>query len=364
MKYCILLFLLYNIDIILSFCISTNLYYKNNYNVSIIGGSIVGLATCIAFKKKGFNVNIYDKKIKLRSNGESLRLTEDSEKSLKLISKEAYDNINLNSVNIKRTLFKDIYKNKINYNYNNIKLTSSRDIQKYLLNNIDKDNINLNYNFKDYYIDNKTNLININFDNNITIKTNLLIGADGIDSLVRKCMLGDVQKYYYNKVIYRGIIDKKKVPDYLKLKKDTSVTWFDSRINGQIFSWKEISHNLMCFTGTKNLDNLKIHYNNKITTLNAFKRFPNYVKNIIGLISNDSIYIKKIKDIDICEKWYDKNVLLIGDAAHAIRNDMGINVNINLADVSELIKCIDKDNIDNSLKLWEKNRNYYIYKNY
>lgn len=35
MKYCILLFLLYNIDIILSFCISTNLYYKNNYNVNL-----------------------------------------------------------------------------------------------------------------------------------------------------------------------------------------------------------------------------------------------------------------------------------------------------------------------------------------
>jgi hypothetical protein len=39
-----------------------------------------------------------------------------------------------------------------------------------------------------------------------------------------------------------------------------------------------------------------------------------------------------------------------------MRNDLGVNVNINLADVSELIKCIDKDNIDNSLKLWEKNR--------
>ena len=81
----------------------------------------------------------------------------------------------------------------------------------------------------------------------------------------------------------------------------------------------------------------------------------------VTVIDQSSEDIKKINDIDICEKWYDKNVLLIGDAAHAMRNDLGINVNINLADVSELIRCIDKDNIDNSLKLWEKNRKMMIY---
>lgn len=358
---------IFNLTIILSyiyyvnaFNIINNIYLRRNIknNVTIIGTSISGLSAGIALRNNGYNVNIYDKKSLLKpAQGYTISLFENGLKSLNKICPSALAEIKLSMLHKNRNIFYDTNNNLIKTRGINIDLISYYSIKKALLNNFPKENIHLNSNFNNYTFDEDTKILNVNFDN-ININTNILIGADGIKSRVRDCSIGSKTIYYYDKKIFRGIVKKDKIANNLFLRQNGDSMYWMEKEPGNLFTWREIGDNYMAFAGIKKYYyNRKYKFTKKNEIKNIYYDYPIIVNDIINQIDENDIRISNINDIDVCDKWCKNNVILIGDAAHAMTPGLGMGINMDFEDAAELMYYLNpKKNIEENVKLWEESR--------
>eukprot|EP00566_Odontella_aurita_P011489 CAMPEP_0113530894 /NCGR_PEP_ID=MMETSP0015_2-20120614/3199_1 /TAXON_ID=2838 /ORGANISM="Odontella" /LENGTH=395 /DNA_ID=CAMNT_0000429679 /DNA_START=325 /DNA_END=1513 /DNA_ORIENTATION=+ /assembly_acc=CAM_ASM_000160 len=192
-------------------------------------------------------------------------------------------------------------------------------------------------------------------DNSIITKTcRLLIGTDGINSRVRRQLLGGQPNVeYYGKVMYRAVLDKQEVDTILDVPNGAQISWQGNE-KGKSFSLRETTKGVITITaaavqdytaGSESRDRRK-----KDRLLGLFKEFPSPVKQIIDRLPN-SIHEDFIRDVNIPEHWSgDGPVVILGDAAHAMTPHMGQGANMGLEDVCELVhRVIAADDITAAL---------------
>lgn len=185
------------------------------------------------------------------------------------------------------------------------------------------------------------------------IKSKYLIGADGINSIVRNFVTSEKTEPTYSKQIYVGgfITDRKKVDSY-KLDINTQYvsvgpeSFFAYSIVDNI---KQKNYSLLwyCYLHEKNRISKKklTEYPDK----NIIKRVSHLHKHWyhpIPKLINDSQKIIKTNIYDIIgiEKWSKDRVLLIGDSSHAMNPISGQGASFAMEDAQLLAILIKKDN--------------------
>jgi 2-polyprenyl-6-methoxyphenol hydroxylase-like FAD-dependent oxidoreductase len=177
--------------------------------VCIIGAGIGGLTTALTLKQRGLNVTIYEASAEIKPVGAGIVLANNAmqvfqklgihtkiEKAGNKISRMKITDTQLNKISVV-----DLAEYEKKYGVHNIAIHRG-ELQKILADEIGFDNIRLSKRLAKIE---KAELFKLTFEDDSTIESKLVIGADGIKSVVRNQLFGKSILRNANQTCWRGL---------------------------------------------------------------------------------------------------------------------------------------------------------------
>lgn len=322
--------------------------------IDIIGAGIGGLTTAIALEKKGMHTRIFEQTKEIQPVGAGIILANNAmqvyEKlGLRQIIEENGNTIS--SLNITKANLTPLSKVNLSsfeekYNVKSIAIHRGT-LQQILIKELKRTSINLNHKLKD--VVKNTNGHFIRFSNGKKTQSNLIIGADGINSSVRYHLFrGSNRIRNANQVCWRGVTEYNLPKEYLN---ELNEAW------GKIerFGFVQIAKNKVYWYALKSFKNNPEEY-----TVNAieqyFLKYDPLIKDLIHTTKKEQIHGAKITDLKPIQQWYKENVCLIGDAAHAMTPNMGQGACQAIEDAYILSECLYKYTPNEAFKEFQRLR--------
>jgi 2-polyprenyl-6-methoxyphenol hydroxylase-like FAD-dependent oxidoreductase len=319
--------------------------------VNIIGAGIGGLTTALTLKQKGLNVNIFESSAEIKSVGAGIILANNAmqvfqklgiqDKIEQLGNKISY--MKITDTQLNKISVVDLTEYEKKYGVHNIAIHRG-ELQKILANEIGYDNIKLSKRLSKIE---KTELFKLTFEDNSSIETKLVIGADGLKSVVRNQLFEKSTLRNANQICWRGICE---VDLPQKYHNELNEAWG----KGKRFGFVKISDKKVYWYALVNSKNVKA---NEVNLIEFFSEFHIDILNIISATTKEQIIVSDIIDLKPIDKWQSENVCLIGDAAHATTPNLGQGACQAIEDAYVLGKLLDSGlAIENTFKEYENLR--------
>jgi len=326
--------------------LTTNNEQKMTEIVNIIGAGIGGLTMALTLKQKGLNVNIYESSTEIKPVGAGIILANNAMqvfKKLGLQAKIEKAGNRISFMKITDELLKPLsvinlleYEQK--YDVSNVAIHRG-ELQKILANEIGFENINFSKRLSQIT---KTELFKLNFEDNTTLESKIIIGADGIKSVVRNQLFLENTIRNANQNCWRGICEINLSENY---DKELNEAWG----KGRRFGFVKISAKKVYWYALTNKNILK-----ESSLLEVFSDFHSDILKIISATQKEQIITSEIFDLKPIEKWQSENVCLIGDAAHATTPNLGQGACQAVEDAYAIGQLLDKGiSIENTFRQYE-----------
>lgn len=304
--------------------------------IVIVGGGIAGITTALCLEHFGFkNYEIYEQAAEFKEVGAAISLWPNALRVYQEIG--MYDSLSLHWGEIKSAFIKTdkgkiLTKTKPKYDLPLVCIHRARLLDT-LLSKISQNKLFANHKLAE--ISEEANSTQLIFENGKTIKADIVIGADGINSKARKYVINDGSPIHRGYNIWRGIAELESISDGYG-----SESWGKEKRVGIVpikdnqFGWwatlNEAEGELDGPAGSKA----------KLKEL-----FSDWHSPIPDLIENSPEIIKnKIGDRKPQKGWHKKNVVLIGDAAHPTTPNLGQGACMSIEGAYLVAKCINKFN--------------------
>lgn len=281
--------------------------------VAIIGGGIAGLTQGIFLKQRGFDVTVYERTKQVQSRGHAFLMNGEGLNHLISFANSHTKKIPSKKVDIfslKRPNEEELIKISLD-DWHCIKRV---DLIQYLISFYDDESLKFDYEFSHFEIQNE-NVTSVVFKNGVKVEANLFIGADGSNSATRKELFGETK--------YSGI-DVKEV---------VGISSYNSHSEYKVFQKFQSDKFGLSFGFIPATDNECVwfmQYDSKFETnreikspvelkefcLNLLCEFPDEVRQVLERNDFSTSYIWNTRDFDLLPSFHNKNVVLIGDAAH------------------------------------------------
>lgn len=324
---------------------------------TIIGAGIGGLTTALAFEKKGINYQLFEKSPKLSEVGAGIWLAPNALQVLEYLNVlnrvkskgNSIDRITLGKADLSPLSdnYQDIVKNK--FGYTTIAIHRA-ELQKILLEKIPQEKIFLGKGFKSFEKLN-SGKIKIIFDDDSESETDFLIGADGINSKIRKQLFPKSSTRYSEQTCWRGIAN-------IKLDKEFEHRGIELWGNQIRFGISKIAEGkVYWFAVALDKPNQKDDKNLiKQRLLKMFINFHPLVHKLITSTPEINILRNDINDLGPLDNWFQGNICLIGDAGHATTPNMGQGGAQAIEDAYYLSKLIENNPNQNIFELFQQKR--------
>jgi len=324
--------------------------------ITIIGGGIAGLSTALALNKLGFPCEVYERATALNEVGAGIWMQPNALKVLDWLglgesvreSGSLLDQVGITNAHL--VPFKKTAKEVVQDEQGNKIVAIHRaTLQKLLFEALPNDTVKLGYEFYSY--EHSKNQVKVNFGDK-EVLTDLLIGADGINSKVRDKTFPNTSKRYSGQTCWRGISDISLPTEF----QNSGIESWGKKIR---FGFSQTSENQVYWfavanatqNGIDNTDTLKFELGQR------FKGFHPLVLEIINNTEADKIIRSEISDLKRLDTWYKNKVILLGDAAHATTPNMGQGAGQGIEDAFYFANILAKNNqIEPSLVLFESSR--------
>ncbi|SMD42367.1 2-polyprenyl-6-methoxyphenol hydroxylase [Aquiflexum balticum DSM 16537] len=324
--------------------------------ITIIGGGIAGLTTALALNKLGFQFEVYERAKQLNEVGAGIWMQPNALKVLDWLGLgtlvresgtllDQVDITNSQLVPFKKTGQQVVQDEK----GNKIVAIHRSTLQMILFEALPKDKVKLGYEFNS--IDYSNNQLKIYIGDKETV-TDLLIGADGINSKVRDSIFSNTSKRFSGQTCWRGISE-------IGLPKEFQNSGIESWGRKIRFGFSQISENQVYWfavvkakqNGTDNIDSIKSELRQ------LYSSFHPLVLKIIDQTKAEKIIRNDISDLKRLDKWHKDKVVLVGDAAHATTPNMGQGAGQGIEDAYYLANILAGNNqIEQTLDLFESAR--------
>lgn len=302
--------------------------------VTIIGAGVAGLALGIMLDKLGVEYSIYEKTPHMPRKGHSFLINQSGFDVLKkILSPAAFKELNL--IELDALEVRDQHDQLVNHvELSNWYCVRRADLIAVLWKNQAPDALYANREFEGFNFKNGVAQTAL-FDTNEIVSSDVFIGADGANSIVRKQVKGDPK---YSQVEYKEVIgrisDQKLIEKYRN--KFVKYNSSDRPLNFAIIQTNENELIWVC--------QLKASFLADDLTTNQLKRgcqelysdFPSDVVEILHAADFDLAYVWKARDFDIQDSFHCGNVMLIGDAAHVALPFTSSGISDALTDASAL----------------------------
>lgn len=295
-------------------------------NISIIGGGIGGLVTALIFDKLRISYKLYERAERLEEVGAGIWLSPNALQVFEWINPVLLKEIQSAGNTFNRVLVADHKLKPISdsnqdfvqekFGYTTMAIHRGK-LQQILYKYVQQENIELNKNFT-MYSQNNDKSLKVNFTDGSFVNTDSIIGADGINSKVRKQLFPNSKLRYSGQTCWRGISDFSMEGEL----ESVGFTLWGKKLQ---FGVSKISEGkVYWFAVKKSEPNLTDDKENlKKLLINMFSEFHPLVNNLIKNTTNEKIFRGDLSDLELLNKWSSENICLIGDAAHSMTPDLG-----------------------------------------
>ncbi|CAL2090856.1 FAD_binding_3 domain-containing protein [Tenacibaculum sp. 190524A02b] len=301
-----------------------NLIYMSK-NIAIIGGGIGGLTTALCFEKLNIPYTLYEKTPVIKEVGAGIWLPPNALQVFEWINPQLLKAIidsgnSLDVIRLADHQLKSISNSeqtfvKEKFGYTTIAIHRGT-LQKILLNFCDQKNIQLNKGFEKYSINSDTSF-NIHFSDNTIVKSDSILGADGLNSKVRNQLFPKSNLRYSGQTCWRGISNFT-LPNELT---NVGFTLWGKQLQ---FGVSKIAQDKVYWFAVKlSPPNYKGIDNHKEHLLHLFSEFTPIVNQLISNTTVEKIIKNDIYDLNVLSKWHNGEICLLGDAAHGMTPDLG-----------------------------------------
>lgn len=321
--------------------------------IDIIGAGIGGLTTAIALEQKGIQTRIFEQAESIKPVGAGIILANNAMQVFEKLGLrkeiEKYGNP-ISSMKITKTNLELLSKVDLSYfekQYKVKNIAIHRGVlQQILVDRLNPSTLNLNHKLSKV-IENKYGL-SLEFENGKKIKSSTLLGADGINSIIRKNLFHNNTIRNANQICWRGITEYT-LPQ--KYQNELNEAWGKS----ERFGFVQIAKNSVYWYALKSFKKNKEEFNvNKIE--DYFYSYNFVIKEIISSTKKEQINTTEISDVKPMHNWYKNNVCLIGDSAHAMTPNMGQGACQAIEDAFILAECLNTYNINKAFKEFQRLR--------
>ena len=329
--------------------------------VTIVGAGLVGSLCSLYMTKRGYIVNVFERRKDLRSEiitaGKSINLALSTRGWTALKKAGVESEVKKIAIPVYKRVMHDVKGKLTDQPYGNegqCIYSVSRVLMNLLMIDLaEKNGANLNFNEKCIDVDFTKN--EVIFENTLTknrkwVNSDFIIGADGAFSNVRKKMVDKYNHHYeYNEIDHdykELLIPADKNGGYL-IEKNALHIW--PRGEFMLMALANLDGSFTCtlFAPKKGKNSFE-GLNNKKEVENYFKRlFPDFFKMVPNLYEQWQTNPTSNLGIIRTYPWYAGNsTLLIGDSAHATVPFYGQGMNCGFEDCRILDELLDKNNED------------------
>lgn len=321
--------------------------------IDIIGAGIGGLTTAIALEQKGFKVRIFEQAETIKPIGAGIILASNAMqvyKSLGLKTLIESQGNSISSMNITKANLKTLSKIDLSYfeNKHEVKnIAIHRGVlQRLLIDSLKSAEIYLNHKLKSVVKVNAS--YTLEFENDKTHNSNIVIGADGLNSVVRQQLFNNNHIRNANQVCWRGVTDFKLPEPY---RNELNEAWG----NAERFGFVQITKNKVYWYALKSFKK-DINECSLKQIDSYFNSYNSIIKDIITATPKQHINTAEISDLKPTKEWYQDNLCLIGDAAHATTPNMGQGACQAIEDAYILSECLSKYETCTAFKTFQETR--------
>ncbi|GAB3499894.1 FAD-dependent monooxygenase [Spirosoma knui] len=301
--------------------------------ISIIGGGIGGLTAAIFLRSKGFDCDVYERTPVFKEVGAAISVWPNALRVFRQLGildevlekcgevKDAY---------VKTSAGKILTHSRPAYDLPAVCMHRA-DLLAILLKQVPAENLHSGYELQDFYQpDDHT--VSIRFTNGEETSSNLLIGADGIHSLVRQKVIGDGSPLYRGYNIWRGIAELDFNQGYASETLGSGNRVGIVPIQAGRFGWWATANEPLNQTDEPE------------GTRNKLKRiFSGWHPPIPQLVDHTPLIIKNsLLDRIPVRGWSKSNAVLIGDAAHPTTPNLGQGACVAIEGAFLLSQCLYK----------------------
>ncbi|MEU9094135.1 FAD-dependent monooxygenase [Streptomyces sp. NPDC048428] len=194
----------------------------------------------------------------------------------------------------------------------------------------------------------------LTFANGASVEADLVIGADGIKSVVRRELFSEKEPVFSGEHAYRAVISADDaygmvVDDNLRMYigRGTKIYLLPLRHRNQV----SFDITALCPDGTWAPEV------SKEDLLATVEGFDERLVNITRDLDMDTVNIRAVYDIDSIDTWHSDSVVLMGDAAHSMLHHQGQGANSAVEDAGALADALrDADSVKEALALFQATR--------
>jgi salicylate hydroxylase len=198
--------------------------------------------------------------------------------------------------------------------------------------------------------------VTLHLGDGTAVQGDVLVGADGIKSAVRRQIVGDTPVSYTGDVAWRAVIPADRLPAGF-MERGVTV-WCGPKRHAVMYFLRAGS--LVNFGGCVERERA----GDESWTLRRpweelkadFSGWHGDVQKVIDAIDRDSCYQWALNNRAPVENWSTARATLLGDAAHPTLPYMAQGVAMAIEDAAVLARCLDRSEVPQALALYQRNR--------
>ena len=333
--------------------------------ILIVGAGIGGLVSALCLNKKGYEVEIYEQSEVLSELGAGVQLSPNATRVLDYLKltddlkPHVFEPRSFQFLNYKTE--KIISKRELglkiqdDFGFPNFDVHRA-DLQKVLLNKVKEEGIKILTNMKVIDVGNEENKAYIKI-NEEKIKADIVIGADGIHSVVREKIFEKKESSFTGNVAWRMLIPVDLLPRDLILP-DTTV-WLGPKkhfVSYHVSGGKNL--NCVCLVEQDGWTNESWSERGNIEDLReVYNGWNQTIETLLKIANPNTLYRWALHDRPPMKQWSKGRIILLGDAAHPMLPFLAQGAAMAIEDGAVLADCISsyKDK-EKSLKYFEQIR--------
>jgi salicylate hydroxylase len=313
--------------------------------IAVIGGGIGGLTAALSLRQAGFEVDVYEQAPELTQIGGGINMGPNAVRILCRLGLAAgLDREGVRPLFTHQRRWQDgctLQRAPLNplceklYGAPHITIHRA-DLLAVIASGFPAQHIHLGHRL--IGLENKSNFVEAWFENGIRIETDILVGADGINSVVRAALFGEEAPVFAGCVAYRGLVPAERIADLgLEI---GSQSWVGP---GAHFVHYFVSRGgLLNFVGWTEHDEWnREDWTDRATVARALAAFEGWHPQVRRIISAaDTCFIWALFDRDPLPHWSIGRATLLGDACHPMYPFMGQGAAQAIEDGAALAACL------------------------